>query len=216
MISLGERFPVIMADPPWNFRTYSDKGQGRSPDYPTMTRADIAALPVGQVAAERAVLIIWTTPQDEDFVIQEVIPSWGFTFKTDAFVWAKARRDLDRHFRRLYRRIRDGEDVDPIEFLESCFVTTKGYYSRKQTETCLLATTKRIPPRMDKGVKELIIAPRDRHSAKPHEQYARIERLFDGPYLELFGRDLRPGWTVLGNDIDGRDIRESLPELIGG
>ena len=214
---MAERFSVIMADPPWNFRTYSNKGQGRSADqhYPTMTRHDIAALPVSQVASDRSVLILWVTPQDKDFAIQEVIPAWGMIFKTDAFIWAKTRKDLDLHFRRLRRRMMNGEDIDPIAFLESCFVTTKGYYTRKQSESCLLATTKKIPPRLDKGVKELIIAPRDRHSAKPHVQYDRIERLFDGPYLELFGRETRPGWTTLGNDIDGRDIRDSLAELIG-
>lgn len=206
-----------MADPPWNFKAYSDKGMGRSAEvhYDTMTRSDIANLPVAQVAADAAVLILWVTPQDKDFAIEEVIPSWGFKFKTDAFIWAKTRKDLDAHFRRLKRRFLRGEDVDPLEFLESCFVTTKGYYTRKQSETCLLATTKKIPKRMDKGVKELILAPRDRHSAKPPQQYDRIERLFDGPYLELFGRELRHGWTVLGNDIDGMDIRDSLAGLIG-
>lgn len=205
-----------MADPPWNFKTYSDKGQGRSADqhYPTMTRADIASLPVREVLAPAAVLILWVTPQDADFAIEEVIPSWGLKFKTKAFIWGKTRRDLDRHFQRLYRRVAAGEQVDPIEFLESCFVTTKGYYSRKQSEECLLATTKLIPHRLDRGVKEFIFAPRGAHSAKPEAQYDRIERLFAGPYLELFGRHTRPGWTTVGNDIDGKDIRDALAEMI--
>ena len=53
---MGVRFPVIMADPPWNFKAYSDKGMGRSAEvhYDTMTRSDIANLPVAQVAAAPA------------------------------------------------------------------------------------------------------------------------------------------------------------------
>jgi N6-adenosine-specific RNA methylase IME4 len=39
------------------------------------------------------------------------------------------------------------------------------------------------------------------HSAKPEEVRRRIERLFPGPYLELYGRKLVPGWTVWGNEI---------------
>lgn len=212
------KFNVVLADPPWSWKAYSDKGMGRSAEqhYPTMSRRELVNLPVKDVISDRAVLILWVTPQDKDFAIQEVIPAWNMVFKTDAFIWGKTRKDLDAHFRRLYRRVAAGEQVDPIEFLESCFVTTKGYYSRKQSETCLLATTKKIPKRMDRGVKELIIAPRKHHSAKPEEQYNRIERLFPGPYLELFGRHTRPGWTTLGNDIDGKDIREALAEMITG
>ena len=45
-------------------------------------------------------------------------------------------------------------------------------------------------------------APLQDHSHKPEEQYAVIERLSDGPYLELFTRRRRPGWSAWGNEID--------------
>ena len=51
-------------------------------------------------------------------------------------------------------------------------------------------------------MRELIVSPRRKHSQKPDEQYERIERLVDGPYLELFARQRRPGWTAWGNEID--------------
>ncbi|HEX9858797.1 MAG TPA: hypothetical protein VGA75_10620, partial [Paracoccaceae bacterium] len=35
----------------------------------------------------------------------------------------------------------------------------------------------------------------------PEEARARLERLVGGPYLELFGRDAVPGWTVWGNEV---------------
>ena len=44
-----KKYSIIYADPPWQYRTYSKKGQGRSAEshYPTMSIDDIKALPVG-------------------------------------------------------------------------------------------------------------------------------------------------------------------------
>jgi N6-adenosine-specific RNA methylase IME4 len=52
------------------------------------------------------------------------------------------------------------------------------------------------------GVRQLITAPRREHSRKPDETYSRIEALVDGPYLELFARNRRPGWTAWGNETE--------------
>ena len=48
-----KKYSVIYADPPWQYRTYSKKGQGRSAEshYPTMSIEDIKALPIGELAA---------------------------------------------------------------------------------------------------------------------------------------------------------------------
>lgn len=50
-----KKYDIIYADPPWQYRTYSKKGQGRSAEshYPTMGIEDIKALPVGELAAKR-------------------------------------------------------------------------------------------------------------------------------------------------------------------
>jgi len=42
------RYKIIYADPPWQFKTFSDKGKDRSAEkhYPTMTKVDIQRLPV--------------------------------------------------------------------------------------------------------------------------------------------------------------------------
>ena len=45
------------------------------------------------------------------------------------------------------------------------------------------------------------MAPVGAHSAKPEEVRRRIERLFPGPYLELYGRESVSGWTVWGSQI---------------
>ena len=54
---------------------------------------------------------------------------------------------------------------------------------------------------MAKDVKRLVIAPRREHSRKPDEVYDRIERLAEGPYLELFARQSRRRWDRLGNQV---------------
>jgi N6-adenosine-specific RNA methylase IME4 len=76
-----------------------------------------------------------------------------------------------------------------------------GLTTRKNIELCLLA--RRGHPRIHAhDVRELIVAPRREHSRKPDEQYARIERLVDGPFVELFARQRRPGWISIGDEID--------------
>ncbi len=75
-----------------------------------------------------------------------------------------------------------------------------GYYTRSNSEVCLLAT-KGSPLRLVTDVHEIVMAAVRDHSEKPEEVRRRIERLFAGPYLELYGRKLVPGWTVWGNEI---------------
>tara|TARA_Y100000310_G_scaffold322772_1_gene382235 strand:+ start:908 stop:1261 length:354 start_codon:yes stop_codon:yes gene_type:complete len=44
---------------------------------------------------------------------------------------------------------------------------------------------------------------RGRHSEKPPASYELIEARSKGPYLEMFARSERPGWTSWGNEVDG-------------
>jgi N6-adenosine-specific RNA methylase IME4 len=180
------RFPVLVADPPWPFRTYSDKGKARSPErhYPTLSREDLLQLKVGALAARPAALFLWATPPLLDFAIR-CGEQWGFSFKSVAFTWAKRTAT------------------------ERAWFTGMGYYTRANAEFCLLFTAG-VPRRKARDVQSLVVAPVGRHSAKPEAVQDRIEQLFDGPYCELFARRQRPGWTCIGNEIDGRDIREVL------
>jgi N6-adenosine-specific RNA methylase IME4 len=73
------------------------------------------------------------------------------------------------------------------------------YWTRKQEEPCWLCT-RNDPRRLTKGVRQAIVEPRREHSRKPDCQYDRIEQLVGGPYLELFARHQRPGWTAWGNE----------------
>lgn len=197
----GQKFGAIVADPPWQFATRSPKGRGRCPDgpvsraesrtnnparhYETMTLDEIKALPVADLAAKDCVLFLWAVdpmiPQALD-----VAAAWGFKYKTVGFYWAKQRREgSTRH------NLHD-------EPTHKMFPMGTGYWTRANPESCLLFTRGQ-PKRISASVRKLIVAPRREHSRKPDEALTSIEALTAGPYLELFARAPRPGWTVWGN-----------------
>lgn len=43
--------------------------------------------------------------------------------------------------------------------------------------------------------------PRGRHSEKPKDFFDLVERVSPGPYLEMFARSLRDGWSAWGDEI---------------
>lgn len=186
-------FKAIYADPAWKFYNWSkrpwweraDKNTSRAAErhYDTMSIEDMAALPVADLAAEDSVLFMWATwPTLPDAL--KLIEAWGFTYKTCGFDWMKAHAGQIEMFR---------EDVD--------VQVGMGYWTRANSEPCLLATRGK-PKRINADVRMGIIEPRRQHSRKPDCVPSRIERLVDGPYLELFARTQRQGWTVWGNQTD--------------
>lgn len=182
-------FGAILADPPWHFAAWSkfkdlpDGSKTRAVEryYNTMSADDIAALPVAELAAPDCVLFLWSCWPTLDDAWQ-TIKGWGFNYKTCAFCWAKA----------------DNTQPD-MWHPEIPAQVGMGYWTRANTEPCLLATRGK-PKRLNADVRQGIIAPRREHSRKPDEIHSRIERLVAGPYLELFARQSRPGWTTWGNE----------------
>jgi N6-adenosine-specific RNA methylase IME4 len=169
-------FQAILADPPWRFATWSLNGMDRAADnhYATMSTHDIVNLPVGDLAAEDCVLFLWTSwPHLKSAMY--VLDRWQFTYKTCAFDWMKTTSAGD-------------------------LAMGLGYWTRANTEPCLLATRGK-PRRIKADVRQAILAPRREHSRKP-DIYERIERLVPGPYLELWARQRRPGWSSWGDEVD--------------
>jgi N6-adenosine-specific RNA methylase IME4 len=176
-------FSAIYADPPWRFSVWGRRSS-RDPErhYPTHDTENIATLPVGDLAADDACLFMWFSwPMLPDAL--SLIETWGFNYKTCAFAWIKG-------------------DARQIEFFkeETKADMTLGYWTRANSEVCLLATRGK-PKRLNAGVRQAIIEPRREHSRKPDCVYQRIERLVAGPYLELFARSTRPGWSSWGNQV---------------
>src|SRR5262245_22819431 len=176
-------FGAVLADPPWKYVTYSERGQGRSASrhYEVMMFEEIATLPVRDLAAPDAWLFLWVPSPHLPFGFQ-LIERWGFRYSGKAFAWAK-------------------QNPSGVGWHMGT-----GFTTRKNSEDCLLGRRGR-PPIKAQDVRELIVAPRRKHSQKPDEQYARIERLVDGPYVELFARQRRSGWHYWGNETDKFELQ---------
>ena len=163
----------------WEFRTWSARGRGRSAErhYRSMLTLDeIKALPVSEIAAPDCVLFLWATWPCL-FAALDVIAAWGFNYRTVGYVFIK--------------QTKRGNGL----------AGGTGYWTRANSEPCLLATRGK-PKRLHADVHQVIIEPRREHSRKPDCTRERIERLVAGPYLELFARIERPGWTAWGDELD--------------
>lgn len=184
-------YRVILADPPWSFLTRSDKGKDRSPDrhYTTMTIDQIKALPVRDLAAKDCVLFMWVIDTHAAMAL-DIIKAWGFTYKTVGLYWAKTNRDGTFFSGTGYWTRANPEHAYEAYFGEE-----------QEVERCFLNTVGR-PKRVNKDVPRLIVSNRREHSRKPEDAWERIERLCDGPYLELFGREQHGNWSVFGNETD--------------
>ena len=170
-------FSTILADPPWKFQNATGKvapGHKRLTRYTTMSLQDITALPVADVCAPTAHLYLWT-PNALLPEALSVVQAWNFTYKTN-IVWHKIRKDGGP----------DGRGV--------------GFYFRNVTELLLFGVRGKNARTLAPGRRQVnYMATRKReHSRKPDEQYALIEACSPGPYLELFARGTRDGWTAHG------------------
>ncbi len=174
----GKKFKTFYMDPQWKFLTRSAGGEGRSANlhYTTEAVDEIKNIPVGALAADDASLLMWTVdwcPQDA----LDLITHYGFRHVTTAFTWAKQNES--------------GEG----------WHMGMGYWTRANPEQCWLAT-RGSPKRLHADVRQLIVSPVMEHSRKPDEAYERIERLVEGPYIELQARRPRAGWTSWGNELE--------------
>ena len=142
-----------------------------------MNLSDICTLPVANITHKDTVLFLWATFPNLLEAI-EVINSWGFEYKTVAFVWVKRNKKSHSWFFGL------------------------GHWTRANAEICLLATRGK-PKRISKGVRQIIDTPIERHSKKPDEVRNRIVELMgDVPRIELFAREQTQGWDVFGNEVE--------------
>jgi len=148
----------------------------------------IEQLPVGGLAACHAHLFLWITgPFLARGMHLPVMRAWGFEPSSTAFVWIKPNRKAFAN---------GGFFLD-----ETLFAKGMGHTTRQNAEYVVLGRRGK-PRRLCKDVHQLIIQPRREHSRKPDEFYARVERYCTGPYVELFSRQRRPGWTAWGDELD--------------
>lgn len=211
------QYGVIVADPPWNYNqtSTSEKLSGYSDkEYEPLTTEDLCALgtDIRQLASSDSLLFLWTTwPFIADAL--HIIDAWGFKYIT-GLPWVK----MDSYLKHPTYGV--------------------GYWFRGCTELILVAKRGKSHRGNRKGILNFE-SPRNTwakkhnnqlslvdeqvgwvsvpegHSKKPDALQEIIEKDYPGPYLEIFGRRAREGWTVLGDEApeDGTDIRVSLHQL---
>jgi N6-adenosine-specific RNA methylase IME4 len=171
---LIEPYRAVIADCPWRFK---DRGSRAAPDYKTMSTEALCALGehIRVIAAPDAYLLHWIVSAMIDDGLA-VCRAWGFEPKATV-AWIKITSDgLPR--------------------------LGMGHHVRNAHEIAILATRGR-PERSSCSVPSWFADMRFDHSSKPDEQYELVEDLSPGPYLELFSRRIRRGWTVIGDEIEG-------------
>lgn len=176
-----QKFQTILADPPWQFTNRTGKvapEHRRLSRYTTMTTGEICKLPVAELVKDPSHLYMWVPNALLPDGLR-VMEAWGFQYKSN-IVWHKIRKDGGS----------DGRGV--------------GFYFRNVTEILLFGVRGKNARTLAPGRRQVnYLATRKReHSRKPDEQYDIIEACSRGPYLELFARGTRPGWTYWGDQAD--------------
>jgi N6-adenosine-specific RNA methylase IME4 len=178
----GDRkFGTILVDPPWQFQNRTGKiapEHKRLSRYGTLKLDQISSIPVEKLAMATSHLYLWCP----NALLPEglaVMKAWGFQYKSN-LVWHKIRKDGGS----------DGRGV--------------GFYFRNVTELILFGVRGKNARTLQPGRTQVnYLASRKReHSRKPDEQYAIIEGCSKGPFIELFARGERKGWTSWGNEAD--------------
>jgi len=188
------KYQILYCDPPWRYGCWyqSEKVKRNAADhYPVMSLQDLKRLPISKMMAEKSVCFMWITfPCLSEGL--ELLKTWGFRYSTVAFTWVKKNKKANSWFVGL------------------------GNYTRANAEICLLGIKgNNSLPRKSHSVRQICDARIMQHSQKPNEIRERIVELFGNLHrIELFARQRTPGWDAIGYDIDGKDIKDSLNDII--
>jgi len=193
----------IVADPPWGFSDglkamKRNVKRSAASHYNTMSASQVAALPVVDIVDPNGCIMALWVPGSmlEDGLA--VAHAWGFALK-QVFVWVKLKKD-------------HAKETDPNRSTR----VGMGRLFRQSHELALICTAgKSIYPMLrDKSQRSVAFDLNVGHSTKPPTLQDRLDTMFpEATRVELFARRVRPGWTCLGNAIDGKDITNSLQEL---
>jgi N6-adenosine-specific RNA methylase IME4 len=176
-------YDLICADPPWHFKSYSQKGKtskSAASKYKLMDLGDIEALPVGQLARPDTLLLLWcpgwaiATGQ-----AQQVARAWGFNPVTE-LVWRKVTGKINR--RTKQPGVRYGT----------------GYRARSRHEPILVCT---MGDPVHKAFDSLIDGIAREHSRKPDEFYEHVRQKTPNMFrCDLFSRFDHPGFDCWGDE----------------
>lgn len=213
-------YKLGIVDPPWKYDNMQQNDPKRGGiTYPTLTMKELYDIPLGKAFNPDSILFIWVTlPKLVDSFYESynplsIIHQWGFRPVTIAFVWVKL-------YARAFKRIPFNLDKEDWPYYHrDDFYSGLGRYTNSNVEACIVARKGKGLPRISKKVKQLIFSPIGSHSAKPQEQYKRIDALYGemspNERIELFARKINPPpntWSATGLDYDGVDIKDWIKQ----
>ena len=189
-----KKYEIIYMDPPWDYggkmqydkTTIKSENVGFTKDiflssasfkYPTVKLKELMNLDIPSIANEKSCLLfMWTTgPQLANSI--KLGESWGFEYKTVAFVWDKMIHNPGRY---------------TLSQTEFCLVFKRGTIPS---------------PRGARNVRQLVSVPRGKHSEKPTQVIEGITKMFpEQQKIELFARSNYNGWDNWGLEIPDNKI----------
>ncbi|XP_047554178.1 N(6)-adenine-specific methyltransferase METTL4 isoform X2 [Lutra lutra] len=183
LLNCRKTYDVIVIDPPWQ-----NKSVKRSNRYSYLSPLQIKQIPIPKLAAPNCLVITWVTNRQKHlrFVKEELYPSWSVEIVAE-WHWVKITNS--------------GEFVFPLDSPHK-----KPYEGlilgrvREKTAVPLRNEDVKVLPIPDH--KLIVSVPCTLHSHKP--PLAEVLKDYvkpDGEYLELFARNLQPGWTSWGNEV---------------
>jgi N6-adenosine-specific RNA methylase IME4 len=202
------KFSCIFSDPPWEFSDklkQSDVKRGAESQYQTMSTEEIKKLPVPDITENDAILVLWAPSS----LLQDgldVMNAWKFKQKQTA-IWIKCKIDTNKALK------------ESNNDLNSVLNFGMGHCLRNTHEIALIGTKGKILSKVkNKSQRTVMFSQNYKHSKKPEELQDRFELIFpelktEGKCMEMFARRQRDGWTCLGNEIDGKDIKQALIDL---
>lgn len=201
---LDPPYGAICVDPPWRYENNSGtqtngrrgrKGTTAAGHYTTMDNAEIAALPIGDLAATESALYLWVTnprifghvnrSRREHVSPIDMVEGWGFRYVT-LLTWVKTG------------------------------APGMGFAFRGHTEHIIYAVRGRLSIPTDRRESNVIVAQRRGHSEKPAAFYDLVERVSPPPYVDLFNRQSRLGWDSWGLGYESEKVVKVVNVATGG
>jgi N6-adenosine-specific RNA methylase IME4 len=198
MTETTERFVTVVADPPWPFGDrLPGPSRGAEKNYRIMSVQDLRALGAGGLppVAPDARLFLWRVSSMQQEAL-DVMRAWGFEQKAE-IVWRKLTKTGKRHFG-MGRTVRMEHEVCLVGVRGRPPILSKSVRSMFDTEIWI-----DDDPATGEPIGEFA-APYEFHSKKPDVFYEIVEQLSPAPYVELFARQARAGWTSIGDALGTR------------
>ena len=180
IFNTDKKYQIIYADPPWEYKASGSGNRVVGSKYETLNIEDIKRMPIQNICNDTSILFMWVTfPRLEQGM--EAIKAWGFQYYGLGFDWVKMNKKSDTPFWGM------------------------GYYTRQNTEICLIGVKKSMKQRIKPQVRNELSVVHSKireHSRKPDEIRESIVNICgDVPRIELFARQEFDGWDCWGNEV---------------